>query len=44
MKAAKDTFRTGDLNEFDQGFQADMDALCEKAYAAFEKSAHLNGT
>jgi len=37
MKAAKDTLRTGEWNEFDRGFQADMDALCEQAYDAFDK-------
>jgi len=37
MKAAKDTLRTGELNEFDRGFQADMDALCELAYEAFDQ-------
>lgn len=35
MKAAKDTFRTGEYNEFDLAFQADMDVLVEKAYDAF---------
>ncbi|NXD32330.1 SYLC protein, partial [Spelaeornis formosus] len=29
MKATKDSLRTGEWNEFDRGFQADMDALCE---------------
>lgn len=37
MKAAKADLRTGELNEFDRGFIADMDALCEVTYEAFDR-------
>jgi len=37
MKAAKADLRTGEFNEFDRGFIADMDALCEVTYEAFDR-------
>ena len=37
MKATKAELRTGELNEFDRGFIADMDALCEVTYEAFDR-------
>jgi hypothetical protein len=38
MKANESTFRTGPFNEFDQGFQSDMDNLIEQCYTCYEKS------
>ncbi|WVN89149.1 leucine-tRNA ligase [Cryptococcus depauperatus CBS 7841] len=47
MKSVKDQLRTGDLNDFDIGFQAEMDALIKEAYTHFEnmeyKSALKSG-
>ena len=37
MKASESSLRTGELNAFDRGFQADMDNLCELAYNAFDR-------
>jgi leucyl-tRNA synthetase len=37
MKATESTLRTGEYNQFDKGFQADMDYLCEAAYEGFDK-------
>jgi hypothetical protein len=37
MKANESTLRTGSFNEFDRGFQSDMDHLIEQTYSAFEK-------
>ena len=43
MKAAESTFRTGELNEFDRGFQVDMDNLIQQAYGSFDQSASFLG-
>jgi len=40
MKAARSTLRTGELNDFDLGFQAEMDNHIALAYANFEKSVN----
>lgn len=37
MKSIASTLRTGELNEFDRGFEAEMDSLTREAYAAYEK-------
>ncbi|WVQ77118.1 leucine-tRNA ligase [Cryptococcus sp. DSM 104548] len=37
MKSTKDQLRTGEFNDFDRGFQAEMDALITEAYSAFEQ-------
>jgi hypothetical protein len=37
MKNVSSTLRQGELNEFDRGFQAEMDTLTRGAYDAFEK-------
>ena len=37
IKATQDSLRTGPLNDFDRGFQADMDNLIEQAYSAFDR-------
>jgi hypothetical protein len=37
MKAAKASMRTGDFNDFDLGFIAEMDNLIGLAYEHFEK-------
>lgn len=36
MKGAKADLRTGEFNDFDLGFQAEMDALIESTYKHFE--------
>lgn len=36
MKATRDTLRTGDLNDFDLAFRAEMDNHITLAYANFE--------
>ncbi|KIR52790.1 leucine-tRNA ligase [Cryptococcus gattii Ru294] len=37
MKSTKDQLRTGEWNDFDRGFRAEMDALIKEAYGAFEQ-------
>ncbi len=37
MKSSEPNLRTGELNEFDRGFQTEMDLLIEKAYNALEQ-------
>ncbi|WOO76690.1 Putative leucine--tRNA ligase, cytoplasmic [Vanrija pseudolonga] len=37
MKETASQLRTGEFNEFDRQFQTEIDALVEKAYAAYEK-------
>lgn len=37
MKATKDSLRTGELNDFDLGFVAEMDNLIGLAYKNFEQ-------
>jgi len=37
MKTSEPNLRTGSLNDFDRGFQTEMDALVAKAYQAFDK-------
>lgn len=40
MKATRTSLRTGDFNEFDLGFQAEMDNHIGLAYANFERLVH----
>ncbi|WWD09639.1 leucine-tRNA ligase [Kwoniella europaea PYCC6329] len=37
MKSIESSLRTGEYNEFDRGFQAEMDAMIERAYDAFDQ-------
>ncbi|WVQ82477.1 leucine-tRNA ligase [Cryptococcus sp. DSM 104549] len=37
MKASEGSLRTGEWNDFDRGFRAEMDALNKEAYGAFEQ-------
>lgn len=37
MKAAAPKLRVGELNEFDKGFQAEMDNLTQGVYEAYTR-------
>ncbi|WWC58822.1 leucine-tRNA ligase [Kwoniella dejecticola CBS 10117] len=37
MKSIESTLRTGEFNEFDKGFQAEMNALIEQTYSYFDQ-------
>lgn len=39
IKSTQDQLRSGELNEFDKQFRAEMDDLIGKAYDAFDKYA-----
>jgi len=41
MKATAGSLRKGDFNEFDRGFQTEMDALIGGTYAAFDKLVRM---